>query len=198
MTRTLALAGALLVPTPPPGVPVTAPTAVVLEAPSGGVITDAVLFDRLARADVVYAGEKHDKDGEHEKKPFRFTVENGSQRELECGLFYFADDFAVHSLNTDRLPAGSKAVFFEDFFELTDGKTASQEEIKLIVSTEPLDSFLLAMEGLKVGESVSYWRSKSTRGGLDLRPGAKDQAYNAATAEDWFAVSMTVNLKGAA
>ena len=37
-----------------------APTAVVVESPSGAAVTDGDLLDRLARADVVYAGEKHD------------------------------------------------------------------------------------------------------------------------------------------
>lgn len=60
MSQALIFAGTLLVPMPPAGVPASAPSAVVVESPSGSALTDADLFDRLARADVVYAGEKHD------------------------------------------------------------------------------------------------------------------------------------------
>ncbi|MBI5595227.1 MAG: ChaN family lipoprotein [Elusimicrobia bacterium] len=57
------------------GVPLSAPQAVVVEAPSGGVITEGELFDRLARSAVVYAGEKHDE-----------ALHHGVQLELLRGL----------------------------------------------------------------------------------------------------------------
>lgn len=60
MTHALALTGALLAPTLPHGAPAGAPTAAVVESPSGAVVTDAELLDRLAASDVVFAGEKHD------------------------------------------------------------------------------------------------------------------------------------------
>ncbi|MDE2293012.1 MAG: ChaN family lipoprotein [Elusimicrobia bacterium] len=47
------------------GVPRSAPQAVVVESPSGAVIGQDALFDRLARADVVFAGEKHDEALHH-------------------------------------------------------------------------------------------------------------------------------------
>ncbi|TPW19114.1 MAG: protein of unknown function DUF399, partial [Elusimicrobia bacterium] len=60
VTSALSFALTLAVPNLPSGVPAATPTAVVVEAPAGGVVSDRDLFDRLARADIVYVGEKHD------------------------------------------------------------------------------------------------------------------------------------------
>lgn len=42
------------------GVPKSAPKSVVVAAPSGAVLTESALFDKLASADFVYVGEQHD------------------------------------------------------------------------------------------------------------------------------------------
>lgn len=60
VTSALSFALTLAVPHVPPGSPAAPPSAVVVEAPAGGVVTDRDLLDRLARADVVHVGEKHD------------------------------------------------------------------------------------------------------------------------------------------
>lgn len=59
--------GPLKAPAPPlvRGAAQSAPQAVVVEAPSGAVIAQDDLFDRLARSAVVYAGEKHDEALHH-------------------------------------------------------------------------------------------------------------------------------------
>lgn len=60
-------AGPLKNPAPPAvrGAAQSAPQAVVVEAPSGGVIGQDGLFDRLARSAIVYVGEKHDEALHH-------------------------------------------------------------------------------------------------------------------------------------
>lgn len=60
--------GPVAAPAPAPspaGRALSAPSALVVEAPSGAVVPDADAFDRLARARVVYVGERHDEALHH-------------------------------------------------------------------------------------------------------------------------------------
>jgi pimeloyl-ACP methyl ester carboxylesterase len=98
----------------------------------------------------------------------RIKVRNRTQQPLHAVLAYFSTSYGVHVLSNDPIPPGDTFVTLwgtgnDDYFHLsTDTETESIENFKLIVSTEPVDDFLLAQDPLILGATASSTRAIGT------------------------------------
>ncbi|SEJ59230.1 PGAP1-like protein [Dyadobacter sp. SG02] len=94
-------------------------------------------------------------DHDGEDIPFKVNFTNGTARTLNVCLLYLSPDFGVTVIFNDSQPVspGTSVVLTSDVFTLN-----SEEEIdtlKLIVSTEAIDSSLFVQEPLQMGATVA-------------------------------------------
>ncbi|SDF90290.1 Lecithin:cholesterol acyltransferase [Dyadobacter soli] len=94
-------------------------------------------------------------DYDGEDIPFKVNFSNGTARALYACLLYLSPDYGVTIIFNDSQPvnAGGSVVLTSDVFTLN-----SEEEIdtlKLIVSTEAVDSSLFVQEPLEIGATVA-------------------------------------------
>lgn len=94
-------------------------------------------------------------DHDGEDIPFKVNFTNGTARTLYVCLLYLSPDYGVTVIFNDSqpVPTGTSVVLTSDVFTLN-----SEEEIdtlKLIVSTEAIDSSLFVQEPLEIGATVT-------------------------------------------
>jgi pimeloyl-ACP methyl ester carboxylesterase len=124
-------------------------------------------------ADFVHPGsevtlESVKQRGEWQPIPARLLVRNRSRRPLHCVLVYFSAAYGIDVLPSALFAPGDEyTTLFEsgEGFHMEVGTVAeSIDRFKLIVSTQPIDGFLLMQEALELGATVQTTRAIS--GGL--------------------------------
>lgn len=96
-------------------------------------------------------------DYDGQKIAGRFRVRNRTGQTVHVLLAYFSERYGVHVLRNEPLPHGDGWMTVwgdgpSDNFYLEEGVTESEERFKLIVATEKVDDFLLAQDGLALGD----------------------------------------------
>jgi pimeloyl-ACP methyl ester carboxylesterase len=110
----------------------------------------------------------------------KFRARNRTDRALFFVLVYFSPSYGIHILRNDPIPPGDAFVTLwgedpADYFYLEEDQNESLERFTLIVSTEPVDDFLLAQEDLEPGTIASSKRAIGS-----VKPAKKFAASN-----DW-------------
>jgi hypothetical protein len=124
-------------------------------------------------------------NGRWQNIPIKIKARNNTTYSLYFALFYFSRKFGIHVLaNEPVFPGndfitlygnmGNRGIF------LPDGIDEALDILKLIVSTERVDSFLLEQEDLKLGEILSK----------PVFSGIKD--VDATVTDDWFTKTIRV------
>lgn len=128
---------------------------------------------------------------------FDLRVENNCGQDLHCSLFYFSPDYGVHFVDYREIPNKRAALFIQDnTLVLIDGNTQSTEYLKVFVGTEKMDDFLLELPMLEIGETVSYFRSRSTELADSRAIGSFYKEKKKIVADDWFAKTLEINTIG--
>jgi pimeloyl-ACP methyl ester carboxylesterase len=134
--------------------------------------------------------EMYKKDGKYAHLPFSLHVQNPSNQELYCAIFYLPNDYSVQTLTqTEVLPAGSEKKLYAGDFELGSEEPEELFHVKVVLSTEYINSYELAQDLLEnIGEVCSLKITKDLgsrfRGGISRR------------ADDWFTQTITIRLVG--
>ena len=95
-------------------------------------------------------------------------MRNRTQQPLQAVLAYFSAAYGVHVLGNDPIPPGDAFVTLwgtgenDTFYLETDAEMESIENFTLIVSTEPVDDFLLVQNPLVLGATASSTRAIGT------------------------------------
>ena len=95
----------------------------------------------------------------------RVKVRNRTEQPLHAVLAYFSTAYGIHVLSNDPIPPGDGFVTVwgtgkDDYFHLArDTDNEAIDNFKLIVSTEPVDDFLLSQEDLVLGAMASSARA---------------------------------------
>lgn len=127
-------------------------------------------------------------DGKFEEVDVDLQISNPHNKDLFFSLLYLRKDYSIMSLTSDIISAKEKgkSIFQNNVF-LSEGDKELTFYLKLIVSTEEIESQLLELESIKdLGEIVDV-DHKSGFGGIN-GPKAK--------VEDWFVKTMEVRLLG--
>jgi len=136
-----------------------------------GSASDPMVPDRVT-VDVP-AGERVD---------FTLHALNRTSQRLHLALFYFSPAYGVVGLhNAPVSPEDREVDFWVDFMQLGDGVDEESFFLKLVVSTEPVDSFLVEMQDLEIGREPSRSR------GLGSQARAKYR-------DEWFTRTLEVKL----
>ncbi|MEO7243437.1 MAG: caspase family protein [Variovorax sp.] len=121
----------------------------------------------------------------------KVRVRNRSGRTLNMLLAYFSPAFGVTVMSNDPIESGEAWVTLygdapEHVFTLIEGRESEEtiDRFKLIVSTKPVDGFLLEQEELELGATVRVTRAI---GGLG---GAKKKARS----DDWMTKSLRIRV----
>lgn len=123
--------------------------------------------------------------GEWREVRFKCKTRNRTAQTLHCILAYFSPAYGIHILRNDPVQSGEEFVtLHSDYFHLDEGINQSLEHFKLIVSTEKVDDFLLAQEGLELGGTVSP----------DRAIGAVQPAKKLTSRNEWFTRHIAVKL----
>jgi hypothetical protein len=116
----------------------------------------------------------------------KLRVRNRTGQAVHVLLVYFSRRFGIYPIFKDPLPPGKGYVTMwgegpGDYFKLPEGTDESADRFKLIVSTEPVDHFLLMQKDIKLGEIIPV--SHRDIGTFDENP---------KVTEDWFCKSLTI------
>jgi pimeloyl-ACP methyl ester carboxylesterase len=120
---------------------------------------------------------------EGEEISFKAVLTNKTKRELYATLLYLSPRYGILVLYEDKdslpiAPQGEK-ILVEDTFVLDDENEESTDTFKLLISTEPIDSFIFRQEELEIGAIASVTR------GLGSRSGTKS---------DWLTKTVTIRV----
>jgi pimeloyl-ACP methyl ester carboxylesterase len=90
----------------------------------------------------------------------KVRARNLTGQTLHLALVYLSEKYGIYILKNDPIPSGNDFVTLwgegeEDYFHLPENVNEALDTFKLIVSTEPVDNFLLVQEDLHMGEIVS-------------------------------------------
>lgn len=119
------------------------------------------------------------KNGVEEKMPFRLEARNHTN-ETWYGLFlYLAQNYGIHKLYNEEIPAKSTVVLMEAAFELN-GKIQAKDYFKLVTSRQSIKEYLFTQEGLALGK-----RQVGSNRGFEVRPLEEEDSLS-----DWHAVIM--------
>lgn len=143
---------------------------IALDPPPGAVLAGAPPGETLLRFD-------------GQPIPAPISAASSADQLLHVALFYFSRAFGIVCLRNDQLPPGKSMVLWgeqtSERFTLPDGVDSSIDRVKLLVSTERVDDFLLTLPPLK------HTTDRDMGGGP---PTPK------LIANDWFAHDRTVRL----
>lgn len=126
-------------------------------------------------------------DGQWRPVPGQITVANRTDQLLFLALMYFDANYGVYTVRNDQVAAGTTIALWgdeaRDDFRLADGSAESIDRLKLIVSTERMDAFLIEQPALKRGSVRAAERDMG-----NFAPAAKP------VTDDWFTRDLTVHL----
>jgi pimeloyl-ACP methyl ester carboxylesterase len=119
----------------------------------------------------------------------KIKARNRTQQRLHLLLVYYSTAYGIHILKNDPIEPGEDFVTLwgddpKDTFFLDEGDNESRENFKLIVSTEKVDDFLLALEEIKLGETIA-----PTRAIRSITPTKKMSHRN-----EWFTKDIEIRL----
>ncbi len=91
---------------------------------------------------------------------FRLRVRNRAPQKLYVTLVYFSEKFGIYILRNEPMLEGSDEITLwgegeKAHFKLPEGIDTSVDTFKLLVSTEPVDDFLLMQPELELGKILS-------------------------------------------
>ena len=144
-------------------------------------------------------------NGKEQKVTFRLEVRNNHpSRPRHCAIFYGASNYALFSVGfNEEVPPGSTAIAWERTpkgnplsFTLN-GKNEETDLLKMFVSSRPINLESLAQQGIKVGETVSFWVTRGMEKGAGLLADRgiadfDDEMAEEEDANDWYAFTMKV------
>jgi pimeloyl-ACP methyl ester carboxylesterase len=126
---------------------------------------------------------------EWKEKRGKLRLRNLTQQQLFFTLVYFSEAFGIYILRNDPIEPGQDFVTFwgegeDDYFYLPEEKNEAVDTFKLIISTEPVDDFLLAQNELNIGEIVSPRESRAI--------GTTKPMRKLTVTNDWFTKTLTI------
>ena len=146
--------------------------------------------ERVHQAPAITLAAERKGDGTWNSPGGELRLVNGTGHALNFALLHFGQDYSVSVLAHDQAAAsagrmtlsldqGDGTASPEVYFFLDDGAEAV-EQLKLVLTTEPIDTFLLTMEALS-----------SDRG---MGGKAAMEAATKAIDDDWFTIPLTVRV----
>lgn len=126
---------------------------------------------------------------EWKEKRGKLRMRNLTQQQLHFTLVYFSETFGIHILKNDPIEPGQDFVTLwgegeNDYLYLPEGKNEAVDTFKLIISTEPVDDFLLVQDDLDIGKIIS---PREPRAIGTTKPMRKLSVTN-----DWFTKTFTI------
>lgn len=124
----------------------------------------------------------------------KMKVHHSKDQPLYITLLYLSEEFGVYTLRHERIEQDSDHLTLwgggeNDYFYLLDDANEARFIFKLIVSTEPLDHFILEQDDLNIGDTRSF-RGASRKGGLgNVKP-----LKNIPLTNDWTCQTFIVKL----
>jgi hypothetical protein len=139
-------------------------------------------------------------DGQWQDIRGKLQVRNLTDQELNVSLVYFSPEYQIWPVRNVQLPVADTSAPGggwmtlmgdqpEERFALDDGVVQSIETFKIIVTTERIDDFLLAQDGLEMGKIIA-----SDRGGFVAARPADKQVAKIAFENEWFTATMRLKL----
>lgn len=146
--------------------------------------------ERVHQAPAITIPVERKPDGNWASAEGELQLVNGTGHPLNFALLHFGDDYSVSVLAHDQAAASNQPMTFaldkgdgtadpQVFFFLNDGAEAI-EQLKLVLTTEPIDSFLLALDPLS--------------GDRGMGGKAAMEAATKAIDDDWFTIPLTVRV----
>ncbi len=159
------------------------------------------VYDKLGKAETLKENDVTlytEKEGNgYRKIRFDLRIENNCGQDLHCSLFYFSPDYGVHFVDYREIPDNRAALFIQDnTLELINDNTQSTELLKVFVGTKKMDDFLLELPMLEIGETVTYYQTRSTEMGQARAIGSFYKEKKKILAEDWFAKTLKITTIG--
>lgn len=135
--------------------------------------------------------EMYGQNGKFPNLPFRFQLNNPCNRDLYFAVFYLPSDYTVDILTqTGIISAGEIRQVYDGEFELDD-HSAELFYVKVVMSTENIDSQTLAQEALKGLAEIYVLENKK---GDEFR--SSRGAGIAKKKSDWFTKTLSIRLVG--
>ncbi len=119
--------------------------------------------------------------------PAKLQVRNRSGCKLHFLLLHFSVDYGIHKLYNEPVPSGDDWVTLygdnpKENFWVGEDEAEAIDRLKLLVSTERVDDFLLTQDDLERGATRSTMRGTGERRGMGQK----------VRGEDWLVKDMTV------
>jgi hypothetical protein len=119
----------------------------------------------------------------------RLQVRNRAAQKLYVTLVYFSENFGIYILRSEPLLQGSDEITLwgdgeKDYIKLPEGIDENVDTFKLLVSTEPVDDFLLMQPGLVLGKILS------SQDLVEIEEPEREKFRK--ITNDWFTKTMTV------
>lgn len=120
---------------------------------------------------------------------FRLRVRNRSPQKLYVTLVYFSENFGIYNLRSEELLPGKGDITMwgegkDVYIKLPDGTDENVDTYKLLVSTEPVDDFLLIQPELEMGKILS------SQDLMETEEHEREKTRKITT--DWFTKTLTV------
>jgi pimeloyl-ACP methyl ester carboxylesterase len=122
-----------------------------------------------------------------EKQPFSLRLSNPAKADLHFSIFYIQTDYSIKPLVSDIMPGKTVKDVYTGQLQLDDNEYDYLFHLKLLVSTEEIESQLLQMKAIEgLGTVVNI----DTKGGIVMDDEARP------VLDDWFSKSLAVRLVG--
>lgn len=126
---------------------------------------------------------------------FRLKIRNDHSHKLQVSLFYFSPDYGLYSIESKEIPGGATATFIDgDTFAIIEGQVESTDIFKVFVGTQKMDTYLLEMEMLELGQTVTYQRTREL--GAQKALGSKYKKQKKIKSHDWLTKRLTIRTIG--
>lgn len=118
-----------------------------------------------------------------EEIPFEAVLTNNTKQKLYATLLYQSLDYGIQVLyeNTQPIASQGTVTLVENTFVLNDENNEEIDTFKLLISTEPIDSFLFQQDRLETGAMISHTR------GLG-------RGLGGSTKSDWLTKTTTIRI----
>lgn len=100
-------------------------------------------------------------DFEDEDIPFEIKLANNTKQKWYAALLYLSPNYGVQvfSLDFQTIGVGQQLSLLEHTFTLNNGNDEEIDTFKVLLSSEPIDTFLFEQEGLVMGKLIDASRS---------------------------------------
>jgi hypothetical protein len=121
---------------------------------------------------------------------FRLRVRNRAPQKRYVTLVYFSEKFGIYILRSEPLLKGSDEITLwgdgeKDYIKLPEGIAENVDTFKLLVSTDPVDDFLLMQPELELGKILSNQEL------MEMEHELEREKFRKIT-NDWFTKTLTV------